>query len=139
MPTRRNFIRTAVALPALAAVPAVATVCAADPSIVAINAYREARSAYDALFQVPGDRFDEDPEIDAALKALCVAELRALRTVPTTAAGLRAFCEFAAQANAEAELCSWTPGVPLGIVDLPDGAEMFITTLATAARRLLPA
>ncbi len=69
-----QLIHTAVALPALAAVPTVATVCKAARSVPSsqINAYREARSGYDALFQVPGDRFDEDPEIDAALKALCV-------------------------------------------------------------------
>ncbi len=46
MTTRRNFVRTAVALPALAAVPVGAAVCAADPSIVAIKDYQEARRLY---------------------------------------------------------------------------------------------
>ena len=111
-----------------AAMPVAAPTCIADPSIAAIEAYRAAHRVFT-------DAPDDDA-LESASKAESVAAIAALTTVPTTAAGLRAFCEFGAWllSVGETELHAWTPGDPER-----DAEQMYLTTLATAARHLLPA
>lgn len=139
MTTRRNFVRATVALPALAAVPVCAAVCAADPCIVAIKDYQEARRLYLAAI----DRDEQEGELDRLARAECLAAVAALCTAPTSAAGLRTFCDFGRWLRTElgGGLADWWPGnnTLVGNIDSRSGEDMYFVTLAEAARRLLPA
>lgn len=139
MPSRRSFIHAAAGLSALAAAPAGATICAADPCIVAIKDYQEARRLYLAAI----DRDEQEGKLARLERAECLAAVAALCTAPTSAAGLRTFCDFGRWLRSElgGGLADWWPGrnTLVGNVDSRSGEDMYFTSLAEAARRLLPA
>lgn len=135
--SRRGFaghiVGAYVAVSALAAGSA-----AADPIFAAIDARRKALAALDA----PGRRTTAEDTV--LCHAECRATIEAVTTVPTTTEGFRAFCEFGMELHDEARqasdygLADWTPGIPLNL-PLPDMERMYLTTLAKAARLLIPA
>ncbi|QFR34714.1 hypothetical protein [Ancylobacter sp. TS-1] len=140
MTTRRNLIRAAALAPVIVALPALACNAEADPSIIAISAYRVARAAYVAACT----EWATDEEINAACDVECRAAIVALSTVPTTLAGVRAFCEFGTELARESSeisggLRDYTPGIPLRLLDVPNAEEMFFATLERAMRLLPPA
>lgn len=137
MTTRRNLLRAAALAPVVAALPALACNPEADPAIVATRAYMAARAAYVAAC----DEWASDQQVEAAGLAESSAAIVALSTVPTTPAGVRAFCEFGAWLLGvdEAELSEWFPGHRIAGADQRSAEEMYFTTLNSAARALLPA
>ncbi|WP_131833511.1 hypothetical protein [Ancylobacter aquaticus] len=134
---RRNLIRGAALAPLLGALPAPACSAEADPSIIAVNAYKVARAAYVDACQ----RWDSDDEVDATNRIESLAAIAALSTVPTSPAGLRSLCEFASWlvSVGEAELSEWRPGYGTAGADQRTGEDMYFATLAAAAAALLPA
>lgn len=142
MTTRRNFVHAAALAPLIAALPAIAAPKENDPAIIAIQSFREARAIYAEATR----HWRSDEEVNCASSADCFAVIAALTTVPTTAAGFRAFCEFGSWLLSfdEAEdggLGNWRPGNNLDLpgVDVRTADEMYFATLAKAARSLLPA
>lgn len=138
MTTRRNLIRAAAATPILAAFPTAASIYEPDPSLIAIQTYREARAVYVEACQ----RRESEAVVDAMNQAECIAAVAALTTVPTSSAGLRAFSEFGAWllSVGEDQLAEWFPARNSDVrLDGRDAETMYLTTLATAARRLLQA
>src|SRR5438034_11020629 len=93
--SRRDLLKGATAIAALA-VPATALAAAApDPIFVAIEQERAARKAWLASF-------DQDGECDARLHQTAMnAAGDALRTCPTTVAGVIAAMEWTAEAEAD--------------------------------------
>ncbi|TCK30142.1 hypothetical protein EV667_0229 [Ancylobacter aquaticus] len=148
MTTRRNFMCVAAALPVSAAIPdAVSGPLAAgtvDPIFAAIHARRQARARYVACcddWTIPNE--EKDPAAKATGDDECRTTITALRTTPTTLAGLRAFGEFGAElarefAEVGCGLCDYTPGIPLRMLDVPNVEEMYFATLERAVRLLLP-
>lgn len=132
MTTRRNLLRAAALAPVVAALPALACNAETDPAIIAIRAYKEARALWCAA--------EDDIQLDARGDVESLAAIAALSTVPTTPAGLRAFCEFGAWllAVGEAELGEWFPGRGMDANQLC-AEEMYFATLKSAARTFLPA
>lgn len=139
MPTRRNFVHAAAGLSALALAPAGAAIGAADPCIVAIKEYREARRLYLAAI----DRDEQEEAVDRLNRAECLTLVTALCTIPTSVAGFRAFCDFGHWLRSElgGGFADWWPGrnTLVGNIDSRSIEDMYFTTLAEAARRLLAA
>lgn len=137
MTTRRNLLRAAALAPVVAALPALACSAEPDPAIIAVNAYKVARAAYVDACQ----RWESDDEVDATFDVESCTAIVALSTVPTTPAGLRAFCEFGIWLMSvdEAELSQWFPGARIAGVDQRSAEEMYLSTLGTASAALLPA
>ena len=132
MTTRRNLLRAAALAPVVAALPALACNAETDPAIISIRAYKEARALWCAA--------EDDMQLDARGEVESLAAIAALSTVPTTPAGLRAFCEFGAWLldAGEAELGEWFPGRGMDANQLC-AEEMYFATLNSAARTFLPA
>lgn len=141
MTTRRNFMRAVAAAPVLVAIPAAASICEPDPAIRAIQTYREVRAVYVEAVH----RWETDEEVHRASKAECVAAVAALTTAPTTRSGFRTFCEFGVwllsmDEGGDGGLANWWPGdnSDLPGVDARDAEQMYLATLAEAARAILP-
>ncbi len=120
-------------------------IMSADPIFAAIHARRAAKAAMDAAEQWPAER---DGEISAVYATESVAVTTLLTTVPTTAAGLRAYLLEGARLLEEVQqscgadpalwdgLGDWAPMAGQG--DYRTVEQMFHATLALAARSLLP-
>lgn len=137
MTTRRNLLRAAALAPVVAALPALAYNVEPDPAIAATRAYMAARAAYVEAC----NEWASEEEVAATFDVECRAAVVALSTVPTTPAGLRAFCEFGIWLMSvdEAELSQWFPGARIAGVDQRSAEEMYLSTLGTASAALLPA
>lgn len=138
--TRRHVIACAAVLPVLTQAALSASVCEPDVSVLAIAEWRDAFSRTDALTDAADD------VIDAAAAVENAAALKALTTVPTTTAGLAAFCLFGKglvdawlSRDAMAVLGDYRPGFDMH-ADNPErrtAERLFVDTLAEAARRHL--
>lgn len=108
----------------------------ADPVFEAIAAWRTASDHFWTLGSPEAPEVS-DSVLNAAGRDELTAAFAALKTAPITLFGLRAFCEMAAEMSRREAECSGLAGMH------PDGEDVnaeivFMQTLATAARNLLP-
>jgi hypothetical protein len=151
--TRREVLRKAGLAGSLITIPAIAgaivsnraeaAVCAApasEPDRALFEAIRDWRAVNVVYLGVEGDDWDD---IDALSAQHASAVLRVFDIAPTTAAGLRALCEFGAELMSSqqavgSDLGSYSPG-GTPTTTAPSAEVLLIAMLNRVAASLLPA